>query len=565
MLAAAAVLLAHQSQIDPNRLPIGPKGDVTVQVGKIVDLGAGKTASLADIVKAARGKKFVFLGENHATLDHQRMEAAVIEALVKDGRKVAVGLEMYQRPKQEWLDQWSRGLLQSTDFQAKSDWAGQWGYPYYYYSPVFEAVKKNKLPLVGLNVPRDWVRAVGRGGFAALPDDAKSQLPEDLGVNNPEHRQIFEALIGGHPGSSEAMNNMYSAQVLWDEGMGDTALKFVSSQAPDPKQVFVVIAGSGHVLYKQGINFRIASRSGMEGVTLVMLQSDEPETVSKGIGDFAYMSEADREVEGSIPVGRAKMSVEVAPETKIDAFTYKPDNYKGGPIIVVFHGTLRNADEYRADAEDMARKWGALVVAPQFDAKRFPGAKYNYGGVLKADGTAAPQDDWTYSYVPKIVDAVRAKEGKPKLPYYLLGHSAGGQFLVRMAAFSQDGASRVIAANPGSELFPTTDRPFGYGFGKLPAELSDEAAIKRYLAQPLTLMLGTADDHPDEYFDDSPEAMKQGKSRYERGKNVFNFARDLAKKNGWPFNWRLVEVKGVDHDHKKMFDSKEFGTAMRAK
>jgi poly(3-hydroxybutyrate) depolymerase len=351
------------------------------------------------------------------------------------------------------------------------------------------------------------------------------------------------------------MNNMYSAQVLWDEGMADTAMKFMTTRPPDPKEVFVVIAGSGHVLYKQGINFRIASRSGADGVTMVMLQSDQAEKVSKGIGDFAYLSEADREIEGAIPVGRAKMSVEVAPDLKIDTYTYKPENYKDGPIVMVFHGTLRNADEYRADSEDLARKWGALVVVPTFDSKRFPGRKYNYGGILNQDRTAAPKEEWTYAYVPKIVDAVRTKEGNSRLPYYLLGHSAGGQFLVRMAAFMQNGATRIIAANPGSELFPALDRPFGYGYGNLPAELSDEVTIRRYLAQPLTLLLGTADDHPDEYFDDSAEAMKQGKSRYERGKNVFAFAQSLAKQKGWTFNWKLIEVKGVAHDHKKMFDS----------
>lgn len=561
MLPTLSLLVALQDQVDPNRLPIGPAGEVTIKVGDIANLETGKTVKVADIVKAARGKRYVFLGENHATLDHQRMQAKIIAALVKDGRQVAVGLEMYTRPKQEWLDQWSAGGLTSTDFQAKSDWQGQWGYPYYYYSPVFDVVKANKLPLIGLNVPRDWVRAVGRGGFAALPAEAKPQLPADVGQVNPQHRTVFDALIGGHPGSSEAMNNMYSGQVLWDEGMADTAMKFVAKQKEDPKQIFVVIAGSGHVLYKQAINYRIKTRSGADGVTVVMLQDQAPATVSKGIGDFAYVSEADREVGTAIPTGRGKMSIEVAKETKIDAYTYKPANYNGGPIVVVFHGTLRNADEYRADAEDLARKWGALVVAPKFDAARFPGRKYNYGGILNEDKTAAPKEEWTYAMVPKIVDAIRQKEGNPRLPYYLIGHSAGGQFLVRMAAFMQDGATRIIAANPGSELFPTTDQQFGYGYGGLPPELSDEATIKRYLAQPLTILLGLKDDHPDEYFDDSPAAMAQGKSRVERGKNVFAYAKALAKKNNWPFNWRLGVVPDVGHDHKKMFDSFGFATA----
>ena len=143
--------------------------------------------------------------------------------------------------------------------------------------------------------------------------------------------------------------------------------------------------------------------------------------------------------------------------------------------------------------------------------------------------------------MPKLVDAIRKHEGQPALPYYLIGHSAGGQFLMRVSGFVPTGVRRVVAANPGSDLFPELDRPFPYGFGGLPEELSDDAALKRFLAQPLTLYLGTA-DLGNENLPQSENANKQGAMRYERGKNCFRAAQELAKAKGWPFNWRLVEV-----------------------
>ena len=36
--------------------------------------------------------------------------------------------------------------------------------------------------------------------------------------------------------------------------------------------------------------------------------------------------------------------------------------------------------------------------------------------------------------------------------------------------------------------------------------------------------------------------MKQGDSRYERGKNCFKLAEKLAKDKGWTFGWQLVEA-----------------------
>ena len=85
-------------------------------------------------------------------------------------------------------------------------------------------------------------------------------------------------------------DHIYAAQVLWDEGMADTALKYLDSRHPDRKTVFVVIAGSGHVMYGQGINYRIARRHGGEGITVVMAESPQPLTVANGLADFVFVT-----------------------------------------------------------------------------------------------------------------------------------------------------------------------------------------------------------------------------------------------------------------------------------
>jgi uncharacterized iron-regulated protein len=291
-LPTAAIAFALQNPPDPNRLPIGTKGEATVQVGGIYDLNRQSRATVRDIAMAARGKRFVYLGENHATTDHQQMEAEIVAALIGEGRHVVVGLEMYQRPKQSLLDQWSRNTISEADFLEKSDWKGQWGFDFAFYRPVFQVVRDNALPLIGLNIPRDWVRSVGRQGLAGLPSDAKTELPANIDLGNKDHRAMWDALLGAnaHPMAGPSMNNMYAAQVLWDESMADTAIKYLDTAPKDPKTVFVVIAGSGHVMYKQGINWRVAKRNAGSGITVVMMQSNEPATVSRGIGDFVYVT-----------------------------------------------------------------------------------------------------------------------------------------------------------------------------------------------------------------------------------------------------------------------------------
>jgi uncharacterized iron-regulated protein len=165
------------------------------------------------------------------------------------------------------------------------DWKGQWGYDFSYYRPIFDTVQRFKLPLVGLNVPRDWVRTVGKGGFQAMKPNDRSQLPSEINLDNADHKMVFDSLMGGHSMSP----NIYSAQVLWDEGMADTAVKYLSANRPNSRTVFVVIAGSGHVMYRQGINYRVARRKAGDGITVVMLDSNEPVSVSNGIADFVMV------------------------------------------------------------------------------------------------------------------------------------------------------------------------------------------------------------------------------------------------------------------------------------
>lgn len=246
----------------------------------------------------------------------------------------------------------------------------------------------------------------------------------------------------------------------------------------------------------------------------------------------------------------------------IALFTYKPPTYRDGPLLVVCHGVQRNAEDYRNFAITLAERFGAIVVAPLFDKERFPQARYQHGGIVGRDGRAQPPAAWTYAIIPGIVAHVRAREGRPALPYYLIGHSAGGQFLARLAAFLPGEAVRIVAANPGSELFPTRAQDFGYGFGKLPDALANDDVLRRYLAAPLTLYLGTGDVTPEHNFDTSAAGMRQGPHRLARGRACFEFAAQLARERGWAFNWKKVETPGIAHEAAFMFAAPESGEAL---
>jgi len=255
-----------------------------------------------------------------------------------------------------------------------------------------------------------------------------------------------------------------------------------------------------------------------------------------------------------IPNGKGEATIALDPYS-LKVFTYRPNNYSvtKSPLILVFHGQSRNPDSYRKHAIGLGDECGGLVVAPYFDEKQFPGRAYNHGNVLD-DGAVQPRDKWTFSLIPRLIEKIRTLEGRRDMPYYLLGHSGGGQFVERLVAFAELKPIRAVAANPGSHLFPTRELDFPYGFGRLPQALSSEKALKAYLATPMTLYLGTADTDPNHpQLDKSKPAEKQGSHRLVRGRQCYQLAKDLAAAKGWDFNWQLVEATQIGHSAEKMF------------
>lgn len=260
-----------------------------------------------------------------------------------------------------------------------------------------------------------------------------------------------------------------------------------------------------------------------------------------------------------IPVGSSQHSISIGGEL-IELHTYKPPQYDGGPIVLVLHGLSANARGYRNYAIPLADALGYLVIAPLFDRKRFPTWRYQTGGLVRDQRTEGefkvePEKQWTGRLYLDVIEAVREAEARPDLAYMVIGHSAGGQALSRFAAFVPNTARRILIANPSTYLWPSRDERFPYGFGGLPAPLADDAVLQRYLAQPVTVLLGTADIKRGKTLNIRAGAERQGANRYERGHNAFNAAQQLALKHGWDFNWRLVEVPDVGHSARRMFGS----------
>lgn len=263
--------------------------------GTLVTVSASgeiRTMVPADAARQALRHDYILLGESHTSACDHRAQAAFIAALLAEGARPAIGLEMVPRDGQPALDEFSRGATPLDKLSAALDWPKTWGYDFELYKPVFAVADWARLPMHGLNVPQRVVRQVSRGGLESVPEADRAWLPPSLIAPAPEQRATLTAIFREHAamragraglagqqpaapdaapspapaGTDEALERFLLVQSLWDSGMAHEAVRVrVAHGGP-----VVVLAGGGHVEFGWGIARRIRLLDPDARVLLVM-------------------------------------------------------------------------------------------------------------------------------------------------------------------------------------------------------------------------------------------------------------------------------------------------------
>lgn len=237
----------------------------------------------------------------------------------------------------------------------------------------------------------------------------------------------------------------------------------------------------------------------------------------------------------------------------VKVYTHLPDHVTATtPIVFVMHGMLRDPIRYRNEWRALADSGRFILITPEFDQKNFPHNRaYNYGGFRTRDGSLRPRDEWTFAAIDPLFEQVRHLTGSRVQTFAIYGHSAGAQFTHRYVLLTQDPLVGIaISANAGSYTMPVLDIDYPYGLRGAPV---DEAGLKRALAMPLVVLLGTADIDPNHReLPRDPEAMAQGPYRLARGNTFYATAKAAADRLHTPFNWTLQFAPGVAHSDRDM-------------
>jgi len=230
------------------------QGSLPTHVLRISD---HKVLTLAGILEDLKGVRLVFVGELHNDPQHHQAQLAVIKLLHEARLALAVGLEMFQKERQEILDQWVAGTLDEKAFQ--KIYYSNWGYPWPLYSDIFWHARQKKIPLIGLNISPEITRQVAREGFASLSEEQIGQLPEVTCRVDAAYMAFIRRSFGLHGHQGKQFVPFCEAQQVWDTAMAANLVTFLHRH---PKHTVVVLAGNGHA-WRHGIPEQIARQSNM--------------------------------------------------------------------------------------------------------------------------------------------------------------------------------------------------------------------------------------------------------------------------------------------------------------
>ena len=329
--------------------PTGPDADGKMSIEaaalpySIVDRG-GHTTDMAAFWSRLASARAVCVGEDHPNPHHHWVQLMVVRELAKrvhKGDKLALGLEMIQRPFQGVVDDYEAKRIDAPTLRSRAGWEERWGYDWGYYGPTIDAAIGAGAHVLALNAPKELTKKVVRHGLESLSPDEAAQLPR-LELHDATHRAWFDATMEsmgggaahGHQPSEDSKpqdgvtetkleekkddkmdkkeepppapppnipahaaagvempsaDRVYTVQVIWDETMADGAAKWL---AANPRGHLILLAGNGHC-HDSAIVGRMKRRGIADAVSVRAVIDDGEgsvaEVLAKPINDFVLV------------------------------------------------------------------------------------------------------------------------------------------------------------------------------------------------------------------------------------------------------------------------------------
>ena len=267
----------------------------------------------------------ICIGEDHPNPHHHWVQLRIVQELAKrKPAKLALGLEMVQRPFQGPLDDFAARRIDAAALRSRVGWEERWGYDWSFYGPTLDAAIAAGAHLIALNAARELTKKISKQGLEALTPDERAMVPE-LKLDDAAHRGWFDALMadmggahahgerkapddavhnphktkphhahGDKPPTTPKAERIYTVQVLWDETMADLSAKWL---AANPNGQLVILAGNGHC-HDSAIVNRIKRRGIADTISVrpvIDVDGEVARVLAKPMNDYVLVMQLPKE------------------------------------------------------------------------------------------------------------------------------------------------------------------------------------------------------------------------------------------------------------------------------
>jgi uncharacterized iron-regulated protein len=281
LMATTAVLLVSTTLSAGSRMP----DDVQTTVLDLPVVNLDKTDPLAQIIEQIDSARVVLVGETHTRYDHHLIQLEILKQLYQKSSGLALGVEWFQQPYQEYLDAYVAGDITERELLRMTEYFERWRYDYRLYRPIIQYARENNIPIIALNASKELTSALSKSGFDDLSDDLEAQLPDSYDWSDKEYEKRLRSVFESHPDYPGEFETFLRGQLTWDESMAERAAEYLGE---NPDRRMLILAGSGHIAYGSGIPNRIKRRIDLEQYSILI--SEDFMTVSKDIADYLVLS-----------------------------------------------------------------------------------------------------------------------------------------------------------------------------------------------------------------------------------------------------------------------------------
>jgi pimeloyl-ACP methyl ester carboxylesterase len=239
----------------------------------------------------------------------------------------------------------------------------------------------------------------------------------------------------------------------------------------------------------------------------------------------------------------------------LDVYCHIPENSDSStPIVFLFHGNNRNANDYRNSLVAKANLYGFILLVPEFTTTQFPGGDgYNLGNVFTdGDNPSASslnnESEWAFSVIEPLFTYAIQNLNNQSSKYHIIGHSAGAQFAHRFLFFKPLARiDKMVASASGWYTTLDLETNFPYGINASPLE---DINFSLLFSKQLTILVGSNDNDP------NSSALRhnsivdlQGLNRLDRAISFYNNAQSKAADLNVNFEWDFVINPNEDHNY----------------